>query len=75
MDDATTLTTLTELASSLSLSVVLLYLLVTERKAHEFTRTQARADLMLLIGELNRSLVDISQVRYNASNRTTNATD
>lgn len=67
MEDLT-LTALADLAGQVALSVVLLWLVVSERKAHETTRQQYRSDLLRLIEELNDLLKEIAGIKANVWN-------
>lgn len=66
--DELTLSTIADLAGQVALSIVLLWLVVSERKAHDITRKQYREDLLKLITELNDLLKEIAGIKANVWN-------
>ena len=53
--DENSLAALLEIAGNLSMSAILLYLLVSERQAHDKTRDQYRLDMLKLFDKITRT--------------------
>lgn len=68
MEEVNFFAAIQELANTLTVGAILLYLLITERRAHDETRRAYRTDLMRLIQEMNDLLQEIAGIKANMWN-------